>query len=197
MIITPAEAAHLLTANGNLLKDEEVNQQCAIDAFVEELVNPIQPMLTGGRGHKIPPIFREIIAIQTNTGVSISDASKSYGISERHTHELKGGNVHRVDQRNSGGLRDSDIALAQALEKSLGKVRDKALEKIYKSMDSIQDESLENEQPKVLSTIAANLSRVVSSTMRNDKNQQTLNVQTVFYSPNKQPVEAYDVIDVG
>ena len=200
MIITPQEAAKLLNNHNNLLRGESTStdEEQVIAEIVNDLVNPNIPILQAEKGERrnIPPIFRELIAVQANVTGNASSVAAAFGISNRHAHELKGGNVHRPDQREKYGLRESDKELAQALEASLSKIRNKAIDKIYASMDAIQEEALVNEPPKVLAVIASNLSRVVASTLRDKKETPTVNVQTVFYSPNVTAKESYEVIDV-
>jgi hypothetical protein len=205
MIISKSEALRLLKNDGNLLHDdtaihdmERIVEQEVVNEIAEELVNPERPILytAPGTRRNIPPIFREMIAIQANMTNNAASVADAFGISHRHGAELKGGNVNRPEHRLEKGLTESDVALAKALEASLSKVRDKALDKIYASMDAIDSDSLPNYQPKVLANIAASLSRVVTSTLRNQKDAPTINVQTVFYSPEKASKEAYEVIDV-
>lgn len=204
MIINRQEAERMLNNAGNLLRDTGVplDEGSFIDEviseMVDDIVSPDKPILYTPPGTKrnIPPIFREIIAIQSNITGNGAAVAREYGISARHANELKGGNVSRPEQREHRGKTESDIELAAALEKSLSKVRNKALDKIYASMDAINDEELPDEQPKTLALIAANLSRVVSSTLRDKKDGPVVNVQTVFYSPEKANKEQYDVIDV-
>ena len=192
MIITKEEAVNLLTNTGNLLREQ--NEEFLQDTLVAALVDPTTPPLAIEKGERrlIPPIFREIIAIQANVGEKKSHIAKAFGIDPTHTGHLANGRVNRPEVRTT----KTDIELTKALEDSLAIVRDKALSKIGKSIDFIQDEELKLESPKTLSTIAANLSRIVASTMR-DKNQfNQTNVQTIFYSPKNSPIGEYDVIDV-
>ena len=198
MIITKEEAVKLLTDNGNLLKGQ--SDDYLVDEFVNTLVNPDadNPPLAVEKGthRNIPPIFREIIALQTNTGVSKASAAEAYGISKRHAHTLHNGRVSPNEALARRGPVTSDIELSKALENSLGLVRDKALDKIAKSIDFIRDEALELEAPKTLSMIAANLSRVVSSTMKDKQQFNQMNVQTIFMTPKESTLKEYDVIDV-
>jgi hypothetical protein len=199
MIISRNEAINMLKNEQNLLRDENDIEQEVIAEIVDTLVNPasIIPGRENGKKGRIPPIFREMIAIQANMEGNAAAVARGFGISRMHASVLEKGTVHQPHQIARNGLKESDIALATALEASLSKVRDKALDKIYASMDAISDEDLPNQQPKILAMIAANLSRVVSSTLRDKKDGPIVNVQTVFYSPEKQAKEQYDVIDVG
>lgn len=200
MIINRDEAERMLTNTGNLLRDESASIDIdeVVREIVDDIVSPTKPILYTPTGTKrnIPPIFREIIAIQANVTGNAASVAREYGISPRHASELSNGNVSRAEQRDKYGERESDVALAKALEKSLSKVRNKALDKIYASMDAIDDSQLPDEQPKTLALIAANLSRVVSSTLRNQKDGPVVNVQTVFYSPEKAAKADFEVIDV-
>ena len=197
MIITKEEAVNLLTNGNNLLKGK--SDDYLIDEFVDALVNPDKPPLSvpPGTRRNIPPIFREIIAIQSNvTGAAKSQTAAAFGISGKHAGRLHNGHVSPIEALERRGKTTTDIELGKALESSLAIVRDKALDRIGKSLDYIKDEALEVESPKTLSTIAANLSRIVSSTMR-DKNQFTQNnVQTIFMTPKESRIGEYDVIDV-
>ena len=198
MIIDKSEAQRMLHNANNLLKDEASPELMdeVIAEIANDLVSPSRPILYSETRRIIPPIFREIIAIQSNMTGNAANVARQFGISPRHASELKGGNVSRPEQIERRGKTESDKSLADALEASLSKVRNKALDKIYASMDAINDTELLDEQPKVLAVVAANLSRVVSATLRNQKEAPTVNVQTVFYSPNVAPKESYDVIDV-
>ena len=209
MIISREEAVNLLTNDGNLLKDDEAAPELVksmregieeevIAEIVDDLVSPVKPILQVEKGtHRIiPPIFRELIAIQSHTTGNAASVARAFGISAEHARELKAGQVSSDTYLKTNDPRASDIEHAKALEAALGKVRNKALDKIYASMDAIDDSLLPDEQPKTLALIAANLSRVVSSTMRDKRDGPVVNVQTVFYSPEKTKKEQYDVIDV-
>lgn len=194
MIITKEEAVNLLANANNLLKDNEKNEEHLIDSFVDELVSPDKPPLQreGNEFRKIPPIFREIIALQANAGATATSIAKAYGVDNGHVGRLANGRVNKEEVRTT----QTDVDLTKALESSLAIVRDRALDKIVKSIDYIRDEALELEAPKTLSMIAANLSRVVSSTMRDKQQFNQTNVQTIFYSPKGTDLGQYDVIDV-
>ena len=205
MIISKREALKLLNSDGNLLHDDEAIKDMekrvseeVVEELVEDIVNPEKPILYTPKGtyRQIPPIYREMIALQANMVGNASGVARDYGISSSHATALKGGNVSHSNMLEKRGKTQSDIELSRALEDSLAKVRNKALDKIYASMDAIADDELPGEQPKTLALIAANLSRVVSSTLRNQKDGPVVNVQTVFYSPEKTKKEQYDVIDV-
>ena len=198
MIISRDEAIKMLNNSNNLLHNPDDVEQDVIAEIVEDLIAPDRPILHTPKGtnRRIPPIFREMIAIQSNLTGHSTQVAEAYGISAAHSHQLKHGQVSPNQHIATNGQRASDVALAAALEASLGKVRSKALDKIYASMDAIVDEDLPNQQPKILATIAANLSRVVSATLRDKRDGPVVNVQTVFYSPEKASKEQYEVIDV-
>ena len=171
-------------------------EDAAIDALVNGVIlNRTEKKEGAGRAKgdlNIPPIFRELIAIQAHVGGGTQkEIAQSYGISESRVAMLKGGQVTGKRQTLSSAT------LQIALEDSLGKVRDRALDRITKALGCMDDESLEDTSAKELSAIVANLSRVVTATMpkNNDSNSTVNNFQTVFFAPESKQIDSYPVVE--
>lgn len=188
--INPDDLISRIGNDENILKEE---------SFIDDLINGVVLNRTErkeGRGraegdNNIPPIFQDVIAIQANvSGQTQKDLANAYGISPNRVALYKQGlTTQKGDTAGSERL-------SKTLEASLGKVRDKALDRIMKSLECIGDDKLEDRTAKELSSIAANLSRVVSAAMpKKDDNPVINNYQTVFYAPEVKTVDSYPVIE--
>jgi predicted transcriptional regulator len=201
MIITRDEADNLLDNENNLLNIINENLEGIIDNGVK--INRGESGRVHGRQGKrvgdipVPPIFREIIAVQANMpGVKQKSLASTWGLTNSQVSAYANGRINQSNQIRRNGHSANDINLNKNLETTLGHIRVRVADRISKTIDYMGDEKLEDLTAKELSHVAANLGRVISSTQPREKQDVNLNVQTVFYSPKTEVLESYDVIEV-
>lgn len=97
----------------------------------------------------------------------------------------------------NGRERKRDPELNDRIERNLGIVRDKALDRLLSSIDLITEDKLESIGAKDLSTVASNLSRVVEKTLPK-REESRVNSQLIVYAPTilNSGEDKYSVIDV-
>lgn len=178
------------------------------EAFAEKLVKGIA--INNGSGHRetgvkgrvtgdkqVPPIFREVIAIQSNLGVDRKALADNFGVTREHIHNLHNGRVNTKAEIAKSGERDSDVELRKNLDNALGKVRDKALDRIMASLNFMDDDKLEHQSARELSQIGSNLSRILGTTMpKHEGPVQNNQFNTVIYAPETKPEHTYEVVEV-
>ena len=96
-----------------------------------------------------------------------------------------------------GVVRDSmnstNPVVRQGVDTALDRVRELAIDKLMESLRLITPEKMDKTSAKELSTIAANMSRVVEKT---SPREQNANVQLIVYAPQQREEKQYRVIDV-
>ena len=82
--------------------------------------------------------------------------------------------------------------LKSKVEQIVGKVQETAAEKLMSALGFITDEKLENAKATDLSSIAANMSRVIEKTTEKKEN---VAAQIVIYAPSLRTEEKYEIIE--
>jgi predicted transcriptional regulator len=172
----------------------------------DNLVNRLADKIVNGQhrlgrklsGTNVPPIFREVMAINSRLGAKQVDVAKQFGVTQGLVHNFEHGRVNTKAVIRERGESQSDITLRDNLDKALGKVRDAALDRIIKSLEYMEDDKLESQDARVLSQISSNLSRVVAATMpKNDNSQIGAQFNTLIYAPEPRKEADYEVVEVG
>lgn len=136
----------------------------------------------GARGPRLPSFVRTQVAIMTRSGAAKgTEAAAAIGISSQHANDIKNGNIEGVDE--------------EAVDRALGEVRDRALERLMASMNLITDDKLEKCKATDLSVISANMSRIVEKTL--PKQNEGTQMNLIVYAPQLKSEESYKVVDVG
>lgn len=178
---------------------EELNSDDnLVNRLADKMVNGQHALGRKLSGTNVPPIFREVMAINARLGAKQNDVAKQYGVTQGLVHNLENGRVNTKATIRERGESKSDITLKDNLEKALGKVRDAALDRIVKSLEFMDDDKLETQDARVLSQISSNLSRVVAATMpKGDSNQIGAQFNTLIYAPEPKKENDYEVVEVG
>lgn len=148
--------------------------------------------------NNVPPIVREIVGTLAHFD-SRSSIADSFNVSPAQVSNYKNGKV----TPQLGDDYDGNIALQQAIDRNLGRVRDKALEKLVMTLDAITPEKVHTTvKAKDLSAIASNLSSIVQKSMpiaiqRKIHESGGSAVQLNLYAPTTRTEEDYEVITIN
>lgn len=130
---------------------------------------------------------RELVGTLANI-LPAREVAATFGVSDYAVHQAKNG---RVNQH--GG---QDAELQAKLDKNLGRARDKALDVLMESLDLMDSGKLEKEDAKSLSTIAANVSRVVEKTLPKDRDAG-VRAQLIVYAPTQVTEARFEIVELN
>lgn len=150
----------------------------------------IVPMPKLGRQHtrETPESLRALIASDSlNGNGTAKEIANAYGVSQSSVNAYAGG-ATSTDRMVAGKL-DSDLVTRN---KRIGK---KAQTKMSMAIDAITKEKLDAAKATDLSSIAANMAKVVDKTIPKAE-EKIINNNIVFYSPQQVGPGNYEVIDV-
>lgn len=85
--------------------------------------------------------------------------------------------------------------LEEKILNKLEPVREKALERLMKSLDVITDAKLEDLDAKDASVVAGNMSKIVVNTMPKNENNDN-RIQIVMYGPKQKDLKEFDVVEI-
>lgn len=140
----------------------------------------------------LPQVIRNVIGIQANYDKP-KNVAQQWGISTVQARNLAEGKPNR-----DRGMDDpSNAATTEAVNSMIDRVNDKVLKKIDMALEHITEGKLEGREAKELSTIASNLSRVMSVTHKTDKGNGGNNLQVVFMNPSPADMPSFKTIEVG
>jgi hypothetical protein len=140
------------------------------------------------RGPEIPSFIKKTIAILGRSGEVQTEVARQFNVSPAEVSYCERGKISE---------HKDDPELKAHIEDKLGPVQDKAVERLMSSLGLMDDGKLEKSNAKDLSTIAANMSRVVANTVpRNGNNGDNHGIQIVVYAPQQHKEEDYRVINL-
>ena len=170
-----------------IVDDEEFELEVARSERVTGIV--INSHKHGGRGDNdnVSPALREVIAEDALSGIPAKEISKAYGVSASSISAYKNGatstaTYHKPQER-----------LASAVDKTRDKIHRRASSKLLRALTEITDDKLKDSKATDLSTIAANMSRVIEKTSPKESNAIQNNI--IFVSPTQIHRDNYEVID--
>jgi hypothetical protein len=180
-----------------LINDEDKNKRLASD---ENLLNRlakraarvgnsllISPETLGRKPEipNIPPLIKEIAATTASCGIATNkEMARSFGISAQTVSNVRSG----------VGIANKDIQ--KKIDENLGQIRDVAIDRLMQSLGLMDDEKLANTKARDLSSIAANLSKVIDKSLPRADTNPLSGVQVIFYSPRMKDISDYEVIDI-
>lgn len=129
---------------------------------------------------------REVIGTLANLGTA-SKVAEVYGLAPSTVHQAKNARTTQYSGQ--------DEELRAKLDKNLGRARDKALDVLMESLDLMDSGKLEKEDAKSLSTIAANVSRVVEKTLPKEREGNT-RAQLIVYAPTQINETRYERVEI-
>jgi hypothetical protein len=143
----------------------------------------------GRNGAKATPdSLRKLIAHDSLNGVPAKELAEAYNVSESSVSAYKNGASSTTTYHEpAAGLKDY-------VDLTRDKIKNRAQNKLLLALKHMTEDKIKEVKPIELSTIAANMSRVVEK--MSPKEQTTVNNNIVFYSPKQISKENYETIDV-
>lgn len=129
------------------------------------------------RGPALPKGVREEIAVEAMMGISTQDEiAEEYGVSK--------GVVVDAKKKYATSIAGKEVIDAAS---------DRAFDRLMASMGFMTDDKLSGLSAKDLSSVAANMARVVEKTRPKDQDEK---VQLIVYVPEIKTEDQYTVIDI-
>jgi hypothetical protein len=120
------------------------------------------------------------IASRARLGESQSSLGREFGVSQNAVHYLETGRSLSLNEK--------------AVEERINQVQDVAMLKLLSSLGFMDDEKMKKAGVKDLSTIAANMSKIVSNTrVQKDEGNQ---VHLHLYAPELRTEKSFNVVEV-
>lgn len=143
----------------------------------------------GRNGAKATPdSLRKLIAHDALNGTPTSELAEAYGVSESSVSAYKNG------ASSTTTYHEKKESLGEYVDLTRDKIKNRAQNKLLLALKHMTEDKIKEVKPIELSTIAANMSRVVEK--MSPKEQTTVNNNIVFYSPKQISKENYETIDV-
>ena len=136
------------------------------------------------KNHSIEMFHAAGLLAQTDTIKNVADA---LGMDKNSVAQNKHG-------RTAHGKENPE--LKDRLERDLGHVRDKAMDRLLMSLDLLDDDKIGKASAKDISSISSNMAKVMQSTLPKDSNNR-LQAQLIVYAPSFVNRAEYEVIEVG
>src|SRR5678815_5618476 len=171
-----------------VVDDEEFELELNKSMHVAEVVTMPAKGRNGAKA--TPDSLRKLIAhdaINSNgTGEEIAEA---YGVSESSV------SAYKVGATSTTTYHEPSSELKQTVDFTRDRIKSKAQNKLLLALKHMTEDKIKEVKPIELSTIAANMSRVVEKmTPRNEGTTVQNNI--VFYSPKQISKENYETIDL-
>jgi hypothetical protein len=170
-----------------VVDDEEFELELNKSMRVAEVVS--LPAKGRGNNKATPDSLRKLIASDAINGASAASVSDAYGVSESSVSAYKNGATSTTTYHEGRG------ELKDYVDMTRDRIKSKAQNKLLLALKHMTEDKIKEVKPIELSTIAANMSRVVEKmTPRNEG--PTVQNNIVFYSPKQISKENYETVDV-
>ena len=126
---------------------------------------------------------RTEIATRAMLGENQTKLAQEFGTTQENVSQIKNRKGH-----SHSGIDEDQV------EKSLGNVRDKALDRLMSSLGLLTDDKLSGCSAKDLSVIAANMGRVVDKTL--PKSESSDRVNFIVFAPELKQEKSFNVIEI-
>jgi len=181
MILSEEDKDQRLSSEDNLLNRLAARANRAGNSLI------IAPEALGRKPEipNIPPLIKEIAATTAAAGLATNkEMADSFGISAQTVSNVR------------SGRGDDNKEIQKKLHENLGQIRDVAIDRLMKSLGLMDDEKLANTKARDLSSVAANLSKVIDKSMPKSTDSPLSGVQVIFYSPRMKDIKDFEVIDI-
>jgi len=136
-----------------------------------------------------PESLRKLIAHDALSGNGTDEEiAEAYGVSQSSVNAYKNGATSTTTYHEPAG------ALKEYVDLTRDKIKNRAQNKLLLALKHMTEEKIAETKPIELSTIAANMSRVVEK--MSPKEQTTVNNNIVFYSPKQISKENFETLDL-
>jgi predicted transcriptional regulator len=136
----------------------------------------------------IPSALRQVIAEEATNGASVEELTKAFGVSASSVSAYKNGAT------STTSYHQKNEKLESVIDRTRDKIHRRASSKLLKALTEITDEKLKDARATDLSSIAANMSRVIEKTSPKEDSKIQNNI--IFVSPTQIHADNYEVIDV-
>jgi len=136
-----------------------------------------------GHGPTVPPFIKTTAAILSRSGqASTTEVAEAFGFGQREARHIDLGN-------RATGIDEGKV------ESALAPIRNLALEKLVGSLMGMKQEKMDTLGVKDLSTVAANMSRVVEKlTPKTEAQGNNININ--IFTPESRKETAYETVSV-
>ena len=124
---------------------------------------------------------RNQIAIRSRTGETQTSLAHEFNVTTDTVCKIENGKVKGIDE--------------ERVAREVNDIRDKALQKLMASLNLLSEEKLSKCNARDISTVSANMSRVVEKMM--PKENQIQNTQVIIYAPELRQEKYFDVVEVS
>ena len=136
-----------------------------------------------------PESLRKLIANDALDGAPIAEIAEAYGVSSSSVTAYKNGATSTTNYNQGNG------ELKDFVDVKRDRIKNKAQNKLLLALKHITEDKLKDAKVNDLSTVAANMSRVIDKTT--PKTESVINNNIVFYSPKQISKENYETLDVS
>jgi len=170
-----------------VVDDEEFELELNKSMRVAEVVTMPAKGRNGAKA--TPDSLRKLIAHDAINGAAASDVAEAYGVSESSVSAYKNG------ASSTTTYHEPSKSLGDYVDMTRDRIKSKAQNKLLLALKHMTEDKIKEVKPIELSTIAANMSRVVEKmTPRNEGTTVQNNI--VFYSPKQISKENYETIEL-
>ena len=171
-----------------VVDEEEFNLELNKSMRVADVVS--MPAKGRNGAKETPETLRKLIAHDAINGAPAKEIAESYGVSESSVSAYKNGASSTTTYHEGKG------ELKDYVDLTRDKIKSKAQNKLLLALKHMTEDKIKEVKPIELSTIAANMSRVVEK-MTPKNEGTTVNNNIVFYSPKQISKENYETLDVA
>lgn len=193
MLISREEAEKRLTSENNLINRLKGSDETVEPEVVDEKAELVElrPFWNGGRrdSKNIPDFLKEIIGTTAHLEKA-SNVADAFDVSLSSVENFK--HARSGDDREKGKNRE----LRARIEKNLGKIRDTAMNRLMESLNLLTEEKVGKCSAKDISSIAANMSKVVNNVTPEKDVDPDEATKLIIYAPTINQESHYKVVEV-
>lgn len=185
MFLTEEQASRRLNNESNLAnltaRLESLEKPQESEVFIPEVIE--ETIHRPGRKSDVKSLSQDEsneIAIRARLGERQETLAEEFNITQPNVSYLKNGKTKKVNE--------------EVVDKVVSEVRDKALERLMKSLNLITDDKLSGCSARDLSVIASNMGRVVEKTMPKSESSDTVNF--IVYAPELRQEKSFPSVEI-
>lgn len=137
------------------------------------------PIMRPHRGQAVPKRIKEEIAIRARAGENQQALADEFGISQPTVHTIEAGKVAIPE-----------VKVTEAVKS----IEDRAMERLMSTLGFLDNDKLSGCNAKDLSTIAGNMSKVISQTRPKEKSDNQTTV--IIYAPEQRSERTFQTVQV-
>ena len=170
-----------------VVTDEDFDLELNKSMRVAEVVSLPAKGRNGSRA--VPDSVKKLVAESSLNGAAARDVADAFNVSESSVSAYKNGATSTTTYH------EPSPQLKEYVDLTRDKIKSRAQNKLLLALKHMTEDKIKEVKPIELSTIAANMSRVVEK-MTPKNEGTTVNNNIVFYSPKQISKENYETIDL-